>query len=72
MEVTMTYSIFLPPFSEGDEPGNQIGEYSYTLFYDATGTAEGLGTIHVEFQTESGKIENPCTEAVGVTGTFMP
>jgi hypothetical protein len=72
MELTFTVSIFLPPFVEGDDAGDQVLEYKYTLFYDATGDAEGLGTVHTEFQTESGKVEDPCTEALGVTGGFTP
>ena len=66
----LTASIYLPPANEDEEGGNQVIEYDYTLVYGETLTGTGTGTVHVEFQTDSGAIELPCTEALAVSGTL--
>ena len=70
VHVVMTVKIDLPAFTPESEAGQQVLIYDYVLHYDASGSGSGLGITHSEFQTESGKIETPCTEDISATGNI--
>jgi hypothetical protein len=70
IQAVLTVSIYLPPLNEDSEAGYQVLQYDYTLHYDETKNAVGGGTVHTEFQADSGAIENACTEDISVEGAF--
>ena len=70
LKIIITASVFMPAFFPDDEDGNQIAQYVYEL-EDVDGVVTGEGTLHLEFQTVTGNIEDPCTEPIAVTGTHI-
>ncbi len=68
LQVSITAFVFIPAFFPGDEDGNQVAQYDY-IVHETDGIVSGSGTLHLEFQTVTGKIEDPCTEPIGIQGT---
>jgi hypothetical protein len=58
------------PGSDDQEPGTTLVQFLYTGALN-DGLYLGTGTVHATFTTELGVVQQDCTEAISVSGTFM-
>lgn len=67
---TLSASIYFPSLG-GEEPSTVYLTYDYTVDL-ADGGVHGSGTVHTATIFESGEVQQECTEAITVGGSFTP
>jgi hypothetical protein len=63
-------SVYFPPLG-GEEPSTVYLTYTYTVSL-ADGGVHGSGTVYSATIFESGEVQQECTEAISVGGSFTP
>ena len=67
---TLSVSVYFPSLG-GEEPSTAYLDYAYTVAL-ADGGVHGAGSVQTATIFESGEVQQQCTEAITVGGTFTP